>query len=308
MAENWFFIVNPRGGNGVVEKAWPKVSAVLQSAGIPFQYALTEGRRHAMELAESAIEKGFRRIVAVGGDGTNHEVANGILRQTKIPPETVTHALLPIGTGNDWARTHAIPGDLSSWVEMLKAYKTRLQDVGKVTYQQEGAVKERYFVNVLGMAYDAFVVRRLEEQGVWSGNKMVYLGMILRCLFQYSPQPARIWLDDELVVESPCYTINIGICRYSGGGMQFVPQADPFDGQLAFTVAKRVSKLGVIKAMPLFYNGKLDRHPQTVLRHANRVRVDSLDTPIPVEADGEYLGESPVTVEVLPQKLQIVVP
>ena len=106
--QTWYTIVNPAGGNGAVKKRWPQIEAQLRHAGVGMEKVYTQSRGHATELAHRAVEAGHRHILAVGGDGTNNEVINGILRQDAVPSTDVHYALIPIGTGNDWIRTTGI--------------------------------------------------------------------------------------------------------------------------------------------------------------------------------------------------------
>ena len=107
----WHIIANPAAGNGAVGRRWPDIEALLQEMGFSYTVRFTEHRGHAVRLVDDAVLKGCRHILGLGGDGTNHEIANGILCQPHVPPADITYALLPIGTGNDWARTYNIPHD-----------------------------------------------------------------------------------------------------------------------------------------------------------------------------------------------------
>ena len=115
-SKKWRFIVNPMAGGGTVRRRWPEIETQLRSAGINFDAVFTEGKYHAAALAEQAIAEETYYLVAVGGDGTAHEVVNGIMRQTTCPTEQVTFTLLPVGTGNDWIKTYSIPKDSRKWV------------------------------------------------------------------------------------------------------------------------------------------------------------------------------------------------
>lgn len=304
--EPWYIIVNPAAGNGKAAKQWQQAEQMLHAHLTNCTIAHTERRGHAIELAKQAIEQGFRHIIGVGGDGTNHEIINGILTQKIIAATEVIYALLPIGTGNDWIRTHGIPRKLESWLQMLQTGKTILQDIGMVTFQKDGKEQQRYFANVAGMAYDAFVVRYADQHRRWVVHKFFYLLMILRCLFMYRLPKATITFDGQTVTDH-FYTINIGIGRYSGGGMQLVPHADPVDGLLALTIARRVSKLGVLLNTYRFYNGTLYRHPKIDIFQVKEMEVTS-DENIELEADGELLGSVPVRFAILPKALRIIIP
>jgi YegS/Rv2252/BmrU family lipid kinase len=308
MKEGWYTIVNPASSAGAVGRRWPGIAQELRQAGFQLEVVYSEYTGHAIELARVAVENGWRQILAVGGDGTNHEVVNGLLTPTQCPSPEIRYALLPLGTGNDWVRTHGIPRQLSAWIAMMQAGHTRLQDVGLVTYFDGTEQKQRYFVNVAGMAYDAFVVMRAARKGPAAG-RFAYLFLILQSLFRYRLVPARVKADDH-TWEDRFYTINIGICRYSGGGMQFVPHARPDDGQLALTMAGSLSKLGVLLATPYFYNGKLAQHPKVNIAQTKTLQVEAVHPvqPTLLEADGEFLGQTPAQFELLEKALRFVAP
>jgi YegS/Rv2252/BmrU family lipid kinase len=306
--QNWCFIVNPAGGGGWVKKRWPDLAKQLQSAGVEFEARFTKHPWHAAELVAEAIAQGFRQVVAVGGDGTAHEVVNGIFSQKTCPPEEVTFALLPVGTGNDWVKTHHIPRNFSRWLTCFQKGRTTFQDIGSLTFQSGGETQHRFFLNVAGLSYDGYVVKKTSEQSARLPSAIHYMWAMVRYLFAFRLPPARV-IFDEKKLEGKFYTINIGICRYSGGGMQLVPQAVTDDGRLALTVARKIPKLMVLLSSPLFYLGKIGWHPQASLFTTEKVEVEPLsEMPVYVEADGEYLGEAPVRVEVLKRKLKIVVP
>lgn len=302
----WTVIVNPAANNGRTGRRWQSLEKQLRPVLSNMSVHISQAPGHAALLAEQAIAAGARHLIAVGGDGTNHEVVNGILRQTTVPPRDIVYALLPVGTGNDWIRTYGIPTRIGDWLAMLATGQTVWQDIGRIAYQGHDTRQERYFVNVAGLAYDAFVVRYSEQHRGWLRNRFFYLLLILRCLFQYRLQCARIETDTTSI-EDYFYTINVGICRYSGGGMQLVPQARPNDGLLALTYARRVSKLGVILNTWRFYNGSIGKHPQITTGQARYVHVSGKE-PVPLEADGEFLGWTPATFTILEKALRVVVP
>ena len=305
----WMIIVNPAAANGKVSKVWPEIARRLHREGINFSMTRTQYRGHATRLAEEAVQAGFRHLIAVGGDGTNHEVINGLLRQKTVPSCKIIYTLLPVGTGNDWVRTYGIPNKLDAWLDMLDHGHWIRQDAGLVTYGESSRQKIRYFVNVAGMAYDAFVVQFGETNRFWVRNRFAYLLLILRCLIRYRLPQGIIIADGQRICQR-FYTINVGICRFSGGGMQLVPQALPDDGLLALTYAGPISKLGVLFNTWRFYNGSIGKHPQVTTL---QVRTVSVSVPqgapqIPLEADGEYLGCSPAQFSIIPDALTIIVP
>jgi diacylglycerol kinase (ATP) len=303
----WHIIANPAAAGGAVERQWPRIEQLLQELGFDYSVAFTTHRGHAMRLVDDAILRGARRILGIGGDGTNHEIVNGIMQQRHVAPGEIRYALLPVGTGNDWARLYNLSRDPRQRLEALRAERTVWQDVGHVRYRTaDGEVQERYFANVAGLAYDAFIVRALE--GRTGIGRLQYLLMIGRYLFKYRLLPARIEYDDR-VVDGKFYTINIGIGRYSGGGMQFVPQAVPDDGLFGLTFARRLPKLRVVLLTPHFYDGTiLRRHARIEGCQAKSIRVVPAvgAAPTLLEADGEFLGETPAEFSIFARALQVV--
>lgn len=301
----WYIIANPTSGGGAVQKCWPAIERLLQELGFSYSVHFTERSGHATRIAEDAVGKGYRHLLGIGGDGTNHEIANGILRQTFVPSAEITSALLPVGTGNDWARTYQLASDPRRRLEQILLGKTRLQDAGLVRYHQAGQPAERYFVNVAGLAYDGYIGQQMAQHRVT--KRWQYLLLVGKYLFHYRLKKARISYDDRQT-EDFFYTINVGICRYSGGGMQFVPQAIPDDGLFALTFARRLQKWEVLAQTRRFYNGTLLQHPKVEGYQARVVRIEAVGgEPTLLEADGEFLGETPVEFILLEKALRVVV-
>jgi diacylglycerol kinase (ATP) len=302
----WHIIVNPAAHHGAARRHWPEVEAVLQEMGFAYTVHFTTARGHASQIAETVILEGGRYILGMGGDGTNHEIVNGIMRQDRVPTTEVHYALLPFGTGNDWARMYDIPHDVRQRLTRLRALHCVRQDVGVVDYTRDGQRQSRFFVNVAGMAYDGFICQKLETQP--AGSKAQYLLRVARHLFEYRLRPAVLYFDGKRVDER-FYTINVGLCKYSGGGMQLVPQAVPDDGLFALTFARQLSKAQVLLQTPRFYNGTLLSHPLVEGYQAKSIRVEHAPgaPPTLLEADGEFLGETPVEFRLLEGALVVVV-
>ena len=305
--KTWLFIINPASGNGKAKKYWRQIATVLERQKIPYHNVFTKEKLHAIELVNTAVKEGYRKIVAMGGDGTNNEVVNGILLQKTIPSTDIIYTLFPVGTGNDWIRQHRIPKRISKWVAMLQSEQTVLHDIGKVLYHHQGNEQERYFVNVAGMAYDGFVGKALEHHTGKFLRKLLYLYLAVTCLFKYKLTKAKVEFDGQ-VVEDYFYLINAGICKYSAGGMRTVPHADPSNGKIALTIARNLTKFNVLKSLPLLYNGKIGKHPLITLHQTKHIKVTAnKDEPSFLEVDGEFLGQSPVEFFIIENALRVVV-
>lgn len=304
----WYFVVNPLAGNGRTMRRWPRVESLLRAAGIDFEYRCTERQGHAAEIVRGAFAEGYRNFVAVGGDGTANEVANGIMGLAGVPAAEVCFSVLPTGTGNDWVRQHHIPRSLDSWVKYLNNGKPALQDVGWVEYcASEGKVR-RHFVNVMGLGYDGYVARAAAAKGGKMASKMSYLLVVLRCMFSYRTPLLRVCFDEQQLT-GRIYALVVGINKYSGGGFQLVPHARPDDGLLALTIARKLSHLELLLLSPLFYTGCIGWHPAVSLHQVHHLAVEApAAEEVMVEADGELLGTLPARMGIAPSALQIWVP
>lgn len=248
--------------------------------------------------------------MAVGGDGTHHEVINGMIDALGVDRlGEIRYALLPVGSGNDWVRTHRIPKRLDHWIERYRRGEDRWQNIGAIDYEDEsGRPQRRYFANVAGCCYDAYVVRRSATASI--KNRLLYPLLTLWYLKDFSPTPVQlIYEDDEgksQEVVNPFYTINVGIGRYNGGGMRLVPQADPAGDTFALTYARQLSVFRILLNGLHFYTGRIGTVKEVTTTHARKLRINAPTpgTKVAIEADGEWLGYGPISIELLPAALR----
>jgi len=305
-AGKWLIIVNPNAGSKKGEKDWPKICQHLTREGFDYECVFTEHRNHAIQMTMSHIEMGYRNIAVVGGDGTLNEVLNGIMNQQTIPISEITLGMIPVGTGNDWCRTFGIPYDHKKAIAILKTKKTFLQDVGIVHYHKEKEAQTRYFMNVAGMGYDALVAKKtniLKEKG--HGGTFAYFYFVFASLFQYKFLDGVIEVDDQVVFKGEIFSMNVGICKYNGGGMMQVPYAIPDDGLLDVMIIKKASKFAVVRYTRKLYDGTLVDLPIVKTFRGKNIRIRSTAR-IYLETDGESLGHTPLTFEIIPRCLNII--
>jgi len=225
------------------------------------------------------------------------------MQQTAVPTDEIVYGFIPVGTGNDWVKMHNIPRDVSKAIAIIKAEKTTRQDIGLAKFQHNNQTQQRYFVNVAGMAYDAHVCRAASKRKT---NALTYYLLIFKCLFEYASKQAGIILDDKEVANQHFYTINIGLCKYSGGGMQFVPHAEIDDGEFAVSFVDSIPKLKVIASTHYLYGGKIATFKYAKLFKAKHIKIEAVDdAPTLLELDGEFVGETPVEFEIIPTEYSI---
>lgn len=303
----WYIIANPNSGGGKTRRDWAKIAQLLDKHELPYEYIFTTSKGHAIELVKSAITEGYRRFVAIGGDGTINEVVNGLFMQQEIAYDELSFGVIPVGTGSDWIKMYQIPVGYESAVQLLvRGHETR-QDVGLCSYQDQGEQKQRYFVNVAGMAYDAVVVKNtnhISKSGI--SGQLFYLLGTLNSLHRFKYLTMEIEGDD-FTYNGDVFCLNIGICKYSGGGMQLVPLSIPDDGLFDISVYERMNKLRIVKNLRRMYDGSAYEHKKTLHFRAKKLTIKSEPASL-TEVDGELLGTTPVTFEILPRALKIIVP
>ncbi len=304
--DKWFLICNPTSNRGQMLQSWPVVQKILDRERINYEFVLTEYNNHAIEITHRILKAGFRKIVILGGDGSVNEVVTGIFSQNDVAPENIVIALIPLGTANDWARMHNIPRDPEAAVQLLNTGNIHQQDIGKVVYQTDEGSTTRYFNNIAGMSYDAFVVKYIADLNTKKMNKLKYLFFTLYCLFKFKLPEVRVSHDGGEIRDF-AYTINVGICKYSGGGMQLVPHAKPNDGLFALTFVRKLSKIRVVLNTYRFFTGTLDALPEVMTHDTTQVLVEPIgDSTVGLEVDGEFMGYAPAEFEIIPGALNFI--
>lgn len=288
-------------------REWPLLSNVLRDRGVSFEEVFTTHRYHAVELVIYALKRGFRNFISVGGDGTLHEIVNGIFYQKEVPVDEITIAVLPAGSANDWTRMYRIPKDYGKAVETILEGRVVCQDVAKVEYLQSGVRNERYMVNVAGVGLDANICHRcnLAKNKGRSGD-MAYVKAAFKALVGRISNPAKVVVDGRNFFTGRMFSVGLGIGKYSGGGMMQVPDAVADDGLLNLMVARKVSKIKFILLFRQLFKGTIYSFREVTHCAASRVSIITR-RPDRVEIDGEVVGTTPVTLEVVPRALRVIV-
>lgn len=301
-------LVNPNAGRQKGEKDWKKIHELLGEFKIDFEHIFTTHKEHAIAITTRYIKKGFRKFIIVGGDGTLNEVLNGIFIQKEIPSADFLVAVIPIGTGNDWCRMFNVPFNYNEAIKIIKEEKTFLQDVGRVHYFNSNKSSKRYFINVAGMGYDAVVASKTNrDKEMGKGGPLSYLKNLFTSLVFYKFTNTEIKVGNEPnPFKNETFSLSIGICRYNGGGMKQLPFAIPDDGLLDLTLIKKLGKFTVLKEVKNLYDGSFINHPRVQTFVSDVFHIKS-DPKIYLEADGESLGHSPFTFEIIPRSLRVVI-
>ena len=290
----WFVIVNPVAGGGRGLDHFPQISKHLRDADIPCEPVFTEHKFHATELTVTAVRQGYRRIIVVGGDGTLHEVVNGLFIQQEVRPDEVLLAVVAVGTGNDWVRTFGISNRYRDAVRAIREGYSFLQDVGVVSYEESHYRQSRYIANVAGVGFDAQVIRKLSHlKKKGHKSRWRYTWCLVKSYFRYKSTGVKVWVDDRLVYNNLLLSIAIGICKFNGGGIQQLPRAVADDGELDLSLIRPIHFWHILFRFRYLFNGGIYRIRHILQERGSRIRIES-SPEVSVEADGELLGETPL--------------
>ncbi|HIT47999.1 MAG TPA: diacylglycerol kinase family lipid kinase [Candidatus Coprenecus stercoripullorum] len=303
----WIAVVNPNAAGGRVAAEWPLLSGMLKDKGLLHGEVFTTHRYHAVELVIYALKRGFRRFISVGGDGTLHEIVNGIFHQKDVPVGEITLAVLPAGSANDWARMYKIPEEYSRAIDAISEERTVMQDVGRVVYMESGVESIRYMVNVSGIGLDANICYHCNAaKNKGHAGKGAYVKAAFKALFGRRSNYMEVTADGEPFFSGKVFSLGFGIGKYSGGGMLQVPDAVADDGLINLMVARKLSKLKFMFLFRELFKGTIYNVREVAHRTFSRVTVTA-PRPDRLEIDGEVVGTTPVTLEVLPRALRVVV-
>ena len=297
-SNRWFAIINPTSGNGSSRKKWPQIKSLLESYKFDFDFAFTKHENHSPELLQRAIENGILNIICVGGDGTLHNIVNGILNQSIAPSSEINIGVIPIGTGNDWVKTHNIPNDFEKAIQIIKNGNKKTQDLGKIEFLNEDK-KSVYFNNLAGVGFDGFVVSKVHKYKHFGA--LAYLAGSVLGLFSFKNFKSKLVVDGK-EISSKTLMVLVGLCNYSGGGMQLTKEANPFDGLFDISIAKNIGKLDIIKNLTKLFNGKIVNHKkvETLKSNAISITIDEDELPF-IQADGELIGQGDIMISIVPK-------
>ena len=298
--KTFFVIINPVSGNGKGKKVWNSVKDKLsQHFNITSQF--TKHSNHDIQITHDALNKGFRNFIIIGGDGTLNKFINGVFSQNTINPNQISFGVLAVGTGNDWIKTYKIPKNIHHAVQAIINGNTQTQDVGCLTFSDLNNSKT-YFLNLCGIGFDGLVVDLVKNDR--SFGKLTYIFGALKALFNFTYFDTKVTLDSETKMHKNCIIIQLGICRYTGSGMQLTKQPDPNDGLLDVSIATNFTKWQIAKNLIGLFTGSILKHKNiTTLKTKHIILEFNAKKPL-IQADGESMPTSNIKASILPQAIK----
>jgi YegS/Rv2252/BmrU family lipid kinase len=294
--------VNPAAENGSTGRRWPELARRAASLGLRGDALFSEGPGHLGELARAAADGGAPLLVAVGGDGTVNEVAQGLAGR-----DGVELAVIARGTGWDFVRTYGIPRRLEDAVAVALEGRPRTIDLGRASYRTwAGARAESYFANIASAGMSGAIAKRANETSKALGGKVSYLWATLAVFSRWRNDEVRVTVDGE-TRSGRMHDVVVANGRYFGGGMMICPEAEPDDGLFDVLTIGDLTKRDLLLTLPKTYRGRHLPHPKAELLRGAVVEIET-GTPLPVELDGEQPGTTPARFEIVPQALSLRVP
>jgi diacylglycerol kinase (ATP) len=296
--DSFFAIVNPAAGGGRSAKLAGPALARLREKGLQVNVISSTGPGHAIQLAREAYNQGYRRFLAVGGDGTAHEILNGVFAgRTSV--ERVALGFLPLGTGNSFLRDFAKDGADASMQALLENRK-RPVDLIRLTH----AAGEIYSFNLLSVGFTADVAALTNRMFKPFGHLGYLLGVFVRVVQLRRRSFALRCDDDKEWDERRSLFLTFHNSKYTGGKMLIAPNADPTDGLIEFVRWGPIGRLGLLRMLPRLYDGTHIAHPLASRRAVRHVEFN-LNAPVDVMIDGEVATLECRSLDILPAAVEI---
>lgn len=301
MKNTCFVIINPVAGAGKAKRYWPVLKACLEEFEIPFEVCFSTERGQASAIAGVSVSQGYKTLMILGGDGTFNEVLNGVQKITSIDPTEIGFILFPCGTGNDWLKSSRPDFDIKAVLHAYINKQWSYQDLGRVNYENG---KVRYFGNSLGVGIEGFIGLQLgEHYRGWIKNPFVkYVKALLLALRNYKAKDVEFMMDGR---QQSKHLLTLSIClgKYKGGGMLIAPKANLFDGVFHTTLVSKIHFFKVIRKLGSLYNGNILAVKGFEAKTHQEMLIQTKG--IPMEAEGEYFGDTPAKITLIKQSLKI---
>ena len=301
MLNSWFIIANPISGNHDFSNKWKQIQLLLNNSNINYSFAFTLFSKHEIELVQNAIQKAFRNIISIGGDGTLHHVVNGVMKQRYVKTSDITIAVIPLGTGNDWIKTYSIPKNIEKAITIINHKKTILQDIGVIKTKSQ---IYSYFNNIAGIGYDGYTVKRLKKLKRF--GSIAYLLSGLFSLLTYQKDRFKIIINNNEIETTSLMTV-FGICKFSGGGMKFTGNVNTSDGLLDISIIKNITFFDFIYNIRKLYSGSIIHHKKVETYKSNSITVIPQNQETLIQADGELIGNGTITVTIIKEAINFVI-
>lgn len=305
-------VVNPNSQGGALGKKWPELSDVIRRE-LAFEVVRTSGPGDATRLAAEALRGGAEIVVAVGGDGTINEVANGFFDDGKPIAPGAALAILPFGTGGDFVRTARISKEWPAAVKVLARGHRRTIDVGRLDYTRPDTKDGvRMFMNIASFGLSGVTDRYANQSKKRFGGKVSFFAATARAMLAYDNQRVHMVFDEKPAdaIDMTISTVAVANGRYFGGGMFIAPDAELDDGFFDVVALGDMGMSDFVFKSRRLYDGSHLTMDKVSHRRAKVVRAEpaSPGQKVELDVDGETPGLLPATFRVVPRAIDLIVP
>ena len=301
MFDGWFIIANPFSNSGKTSEIIDLVVKKLQSNLISHQIRLTERSGDEIGFVKEATQAGYNKILAIGGDGTVQKVVAGITIQKNIPTEKMIFGLIPSGTGNDWAKSKNIPSNVSDAISLLINGSINEQDIGMAKIIGNSETKTRYFVTYSGVGFDSFMLEKIKNYK-WLG-KLSYLVCAIMNFTKYKNVSLEV-VTSKTKIDASVFLLGVGICKYTGGGMQLIKSPKGNDGLLNITIAQEFSRFDIIRNFFNLFNGSIFKEHKVLTLVDSSLKIRAKNGSLVCQGDGEIFGAGKIEYSVIKKGLR----
>ncbi len=307
-AKHWVIITNPKAGKRSFQSQTNYVTNRLKQSNIKFTLKVTEYAGHAIEIARDFANNAYSNFLILGGDGTINEVINGLFLSSIKVKSKLKIAIIPRGTGNDWARFWKLTKNTDKNITYFLAGKTKTIDIGQINYSVDGQVSNYFFINSVGFGIDANVAQLTNHLKKYLGSfSFLYTISLLVILTKLRSYQMSINIDGKSS-NLMLLSMNIANGPYTGGGIKQNPDALPFDAVFDMMYVEKLTFKDILKLSPNLFNGKLKEHKRIHSLQSKKIEIE-FEEAVFSEADGITLPKSTsYSVEILPNSIQMIVP
>lgn len=301
-----YVILNPASAGGETAKRQNRiVNAIEQHFGSDYSLFVTQKAFEACGAAKKALLNGCELILAVGGDGTLQEVVNGFFANGHLVNPRCQLGFISSGTGQGFAQSVGLPQSSEDQIELIRNSNSRMVDVGRVSFTNaNGERSRRYFINECQLGIGGEVVKRVRQDHKMLGGTLAFGLMSIKTVFQHRNQQMRIVLGGDRRISGNFTGIVVANGAYTGGGMNLAPRARVDDSLLDVVVMHDLTISQRLRTFSKIYSGRHIELPYLSYHQVRSLTIDS-DQSVSVEADGELLGTTPCTIEILPSILSV---
>jgi len=295
-------ILNPYAGSGRAGRVWKELEPLLWEQLGELVVAITQHTEDVAQHLDKAYEAGIQRVIAIGGDGTNHTLINALAALNAQHPNDpqMIYGNLPIGSGQDWARYKKIPLDIHEAARWIAQATPTPTDVGQLFLDNN---QQEYFLNIASAGVSGEVNKRVNNTPI--RKPWTFLKATVQSILRYEPQVMQVRLDGKDWYEGKTYLLAVANGTTFGHGMRIAPNAQTNDGIFDVVLVKGVSRPVILSALYKVYSGSHLTHPAVRYAQAKEVEITGVKGAIGLDLDGETASSKSLTFRVRPSLMQI---